>query len=254
MALFHNEELFGEIEEQISDVREKMKDALICEPFTEDFSRRFCWSSNAIEGNTLSLDETIDFIDFDEVRSGHSYSEYQDTKALYRSICSMLLPFQERCINENWIKKANAILMMGEEGYRQKNVYIGTMVEAVYYPPAFADVPELMQKFTERLKRIDEDIPVVLEKIAKNHMDFERIHPFPDGNGRTGRMILNQQLINENLLPVIIESKGDYRQAFRRYDRNGDVSQMVHILARGEMASMKRVKQLYEKKYIKYKK
>ena len=79
-------------------------------------------------------------------------------------------------------------------------------------------------------------------------MDFERIHPFSDGNGRTGRMILNQQLVNQNFLPIIIEAKGDYRQAFRRYDRNGDVSQMVHIIAKGELASMERVMKLYEKR------
>ena len=60
-------------------------------------------------------------------------------------------------------------------------------------------------------------------------MDFERIHPFADGNGRTGRMVLNQQLINEKLLPIIIESKGNYCQAFRRYDRSGDISQMMFL-------------------------
>lgn len=115
MALFHNEELFEKIHVQISDAKEKMKDLLIREPFTEDFSRRFCWNSNAIEGNTLSLDETVDFLDYDEVRSGHSYSEYQDTKALYCAICSMMIPFEKKTIHEEWIKKVNAILMMGDE-------------------------------------------------------------------------------------------------------------------------------------------
>ena len=66
MALFHNEKLFQEIEATRLDINEKMKDSLIREPFLADFSRRFCWSSNAIEGNTLSLDETVAFIEFDE--------------------------------------------------------------------------------------------------------------------------------------------------------------------------------------------
>lgn len=248
MALFHDETLFEEIEAKRLDVNEKMKDSLIGAPFLDDFSRRFCWSSNAIEGNTLSLDETVAFIDFDEVRSGHSYSEYQDTKALYRAICSQILPLEIRNIDEVWIKKANAILLMQEEEYRQKDVYIGTTLEAVYYPPSYTEVPNLMKKFVQQLEIEESDIPAVFEKIAKNHMDFERIHPFSDGNGRTGRMILNQQLVNQNFLPIIIEAKGDYRQAFRRYDRNGDVSQMVHIIAKGELASMERVMKLYEKR------
>ena len=248
MALFQNEELFETIENQISDANEKMKDVLIREPFTEDFARRFCWSSNAIEGNTLSLDETVDFLDYDEVRSGHSYSEYQDTKALYRAICSMMIPFEKKTMNEAWIKKANAILMMGEEGYRQKNGYIGTTLEAVYYPPSYEKVPERMSEFMTRLSVSGKDMEEKLSNIAQNHMDFERIHPFADGNGRTGRMILNQQLINEKLLPIIIEPKGNYRQAFRRYDRSGDISQMVHIIAKGELASIERIRQLYERK------
>ena len=248
MALFHNEELFEKIHVQISDANENMKDSLIREPFTEDFSRRFCWSSNAIEGNTLSLDETVDFLDYDEVRSGHSYSEYQDTKALYRAICAMLLPLEKRVVDEKWIQRSNAILMMSEEGYRRKDVYIGTTLEAVYYPPSYEKVPERMNEFMKCLGVTGKDIADSLNNIAKNHMDFERIHPFSDGNGRTGRMILNQQMINEGLLPIIIEAKGDYRQAFRRYDRSGDISQMVHIIAKGELASIERIQQLYERK------
>ena len=248
MALFHNEELFEKIGVQIADANKKMKDVLICEPFTEDFSRRFCWSSNAIEGNTLSLDETVDFLDYDEVRSGHSYSEYQDTKTLYRAICAMLLPLKQRMIDEKWIQKSNAILMMSEEGYRQRDVYIGTILEAVYYPPSYEKVPERMAEFMKCLSVSGKNIADSLNNVAKNHMDFERIHPFPDGNGRTGRIILNQQLINEGFLPIIIEAKGDYRQAFRRYDRKGDISQMVHIIAKGELASIERIQQLYERK------
>lgn len=55
-------------------------------PFIKDFAYRFCWSSNALEGNTLSLDETICLIDYDEVRSGHTYTEYQEAKNLYKAI------------------------------------------------------------------------------------------------------------------------------------------------------------------------
>ena len=105
-----------------------------------------------------------------------------------------------------------------------------------------------MSEFMTRLSVSEKNMEENLSNIAKNHMDFERIHPFADGNGRTGRMILNQQLINEKLLPIIIEPKGNYCQAFRRYDRSGDISQMVHIIAKGELASIERIRQLYERK------
>ena len=59
-----------------------LENPLISPPFMEDFARRFSWSINAIEGNTLSLEETIAVIDYDEVRANHTYSEYTDGKIL----------------------------------------------------------------------------------------------------------------------------------------------------------------------------
>ena len=73
--------------------------------------------------------------------------------------------------------------------------------------------------------------------IAKRHIEFERIHPYQDGNGRTGRMIMNQQLLNAGLLPAIIQDHSKYRQAFRRYDRNGSVELMQYEIAVGILKS-----------------
>ena len=83
-----------------------------------------------------------------------------------------------------------------------------------------------------------------LEKIALTHIQFERIHPFKDGNGRVGRMILNQQLINNGLLPVTFSAKGKYRQAFRIYDRNKDTSSIVHIIGKAQEEAISRITQL----------
>ena len=66
----------------------------------------------------------------------------------------------------------------------------------------------------------------------------------PDGNGRVGRMILNQQLINNGLLPVTFSAKGKYRQAFRIYDRNKDTSSIVHIIGKAQEEAISRITQL----------
>lgn len=68
-----------------------------------------------------------------------------------------------------------------------------------------------------------------------------------DGNGRTGRMIMNQRLINNGWLPVTIENQSKYRQAFRRYEASKDLSMMVYIICKGELASIRRVKELVNK-------
>lgn len=247
MALFNNQEAIEKIAANLTQIREKMGNPIIFQAYEDDFTRRFCWSSNALEGNTLSLEETIDVIDYDEVRGGHTFSEYREAKNLYDAISSLMIPLQKRSIDEAWIKEANAKILQADGAYRKKAVYIGTAVEAVYFPPKYSEVPERMKQYIETLEEYRDDMKQILQKIAKDHMTFERIHPFPDGNGRTGRMILNQQLINVGLLPIVLKSKGSYRQAFRRYDRNEDLSQMVHLICQEEFEAMDRVNALYDK-------
>ena len=60
-------------------------------------------------------------------------------------------------------------------------------------------------------------------------------------------MILNQQLINHGLLPITIHKNSDYRQAFKRYDKNGDISLMVHVVLDGEREAIQRLKDFQEK-------
>lgn len=77
MALFHTDEMISEIQKKLQIINVKNYEPEVLEMFTKDFSLRFCWSSNALEGNTLSLDETVSVIEYDEVRSGHTFREYK---------------------------------------------------------------------------------------------------------------------------------------------------------------------------------
>lgn len=239
--------------ELIKDILTKKKvislngESLTDSAFIKDFSYQFCWSSNAIEGNTLSLDETISVIEYDEVRSGHTFSEYQEAKALFRAIKEYMLPFEKRTISKEWIQNVNKAIMSNMTfGYRKKNVYIGNVMEATYYPPSYENVPDLMEELLTDINESKTDAAQMFDWIAEKHILFERIHPFEDGNGRTGRMILNQLFINHGFLPIVIPPKSDYAQAFRRYDKTGDISKMRHILCKGELASLERYEKMSE--------
>lgn len=248
MPIIDNRNQMLEIQTGLESIKSELKNPLIREPFMKDFSFRFCWSSNAIEGNTLNLEETVSLIEYDEVRSGHTYTEYQEAKNLYRAIQELLIPFEKRTITEHWIKCANGMIRGAESEYRKKPVYIGTLVEAVYYPPNFEEVPALMEKLVEEMQFQGSSIAEIMEQIAAQHIRFERIHPFEDGNGRVGRMIVNQQLIDQGLLPVAIEPNGKYRQAFRQFDKNGDASIMTYVLCKSEQESIQKVRQLIQRK------
>lgn len=249
MPLFDNENRILQIQTEKEEIFKHLENPLISQPFTEDFAKRFAWSTNAIEGNTLSLEETIALIDYDEVRSNHTYSEYTDAKNAYYAIKKMLLPFAKTVIDEAWIKKANGYIRHMQGEYRDTMVYIGNLSEAVYYPPDPQDVPELMKNWLRGTNIEAVNVKEIFEKIAANHVWFERIHPFSDGNGRTGRMIINQQLINNGLLPISIQPTGKYREAFRKYDKRKDLSEMVYVLLKSELESFGRVRSLVLKLY-----
>ena len=196
MALINNIQAHIDSTKQAVDSIQRLRDdSLIWDAFYKGFTYRFCWSSNSLEGNTLSLDETIAVVDFDEVSAGHTFSEYQDAKNLYRAIReSLSAEYAE--ITDEWIQRANGIVCSrGGGGYRDVDVFVGHGVEAVYYPPSYPEVPKLMREFAGRASqcRIG-DFCFAVNCIAEQHILFERIHPFTDGNGRTGRLILNQML------------------------------------------------------------
>lgn len=244
MPLLDNENRILQIEIEKEEIFKHMENPLISQPFTEEFSKRFSWSTNAIEGNTLSLEETIAVIEYDEVRSNHTYAEYTDAKNAYYAIQKMLLPFEKTVIDEEWIKKTNGYIRHMQGEYRDTAVYIGNLSESIYYPPAPQDVPELMKKWMRETNIEAVTAKDIFEKIAANHVRFERIHPFSDGNGRTGRMIINQQLINNGFLPISIQPTGKYREAFRRYDKSKDLSEMVYVLLKSELEAFDRVREL----------
>lgn len=247
MPIINNDQLLQDVAVRFKFSDDLRKKPIIMDPFVKDFSYRFCWSSNALEGNTLSLDETVSLIDYDEVSSGHTYSEYTEAKNLYKAIQKQMIPFQERDISEEWIKASNGLIMAEDGNYRKGPVYVGNLVEAVYYPPDYEKVPALVEDFLKNTNFRSNSIKDIFETVAEQHIEFERIHPFHDGNGRTGRMILNQQLINNGLYPVTFNSTGKYRQAFRIYNRNKDISSMVHIIAKAELDSIDTVKTLQHK-------
>lgn len=241
------QEQLAHVERGLAAVEHLMSDKELMNWFADDFALRFCWSSNAIEGNTLSLDETIALVEFNEVRAGHTYSEYQDAKNLYHAICTAMIPFHSEPITEAWIKENNRLLR-GEGGeYRTEDVKVGTLLETAHVPPHYDRVPELMKDFTAAVNFEINNLAELFKQLTLSHLTFERIHPFQDGNGRVGRMILNQQLINHGLLPVALTKNSSYIQSFKQYSRNGDYSKLLHEILKGEEEAIERLT-AFEKK------
>ncbi len=84
------------------------------------------------------------------------------------------------------------------------------------------DMKTLIENYNSMWEKLDP-----FEKEARLHISFIRIHPFEDGNGRTGRLILNYNLLRQSLAPVIITT--DLEEYYHSYIQNEDVEGLANL-------------------------
>lgn len=196
--------------------------------YLEDLITRSTYHSNAIEGSTLTYAETYAILYND-----NSFKiEGKEPREIYEAINhkkALELVFKnlqnENGFDERFIKKLNETInkdIKDTEGYRKVQVFI-TGTE--YIPPEPEKVPNLMNYFIYNYNHDEQDIFI---KIATYHIEFERIHPFEDGNGRTGRLLLNYELLKNNITPVVITK--DDRVKYFEYLNNQDILGLAEFL------------------------
>ena len=189
--------------------------------YSKDFTTRSTYHSNAIEGSTLTYAETYAILYNDNSfkiggkEPREIYEAINHKKAL-ELVFKNLQNNDE--FNEGFIKKLNETInrdIKDTEGYRTVQVFIRG---SEHIPPAPEKIPNLMNYFIYNYNHDEQNI---FYKLAKYHIEFEKIHPFEDGNGRTGRLLLNYELIKNNLPPVVI-SKDD-RVKYFEFLKNDDI-------------------------------
>lgn len=209
--------------------------------YLEDLITRSTYHSNAIEGNTLTYAETYAILYND-----NSFKiEGKEPREIYEAINhkkALELIFKNLQDNEDFderfIKKINETInrdIKDTEGYRTVQVFIQG---SEHIPPEPEKIPNLMNYYVYNYNHDEQDI---FNKIAKYHIEFERIHPFEDGNGRTGRLLINYELLKHNLQPVVIakEDRIKYFEFLRNNDSSG-LSQWLQELSIKEKERMEK--------------
>lgn len=230
--------------------------------FLNEFSISTTYNSNAIEGNTFTYDETRLLIEKGITTNKRSFQEHSDIINYKRAFDFLYEALSNKTtINEDFIKKIHSFVLSGsgEAGtYRRVQNYIEDMFNIAYTPPSPNQVPSLMQEYVNSLNQdLNENKSILKsEKIdwltlfyslARHHILFERIHPFLDGNGRTGRLLLTYELILLGLLPLDINYKKQkhYYAALKSYDSksrystrpNSKLDKMAKLLLECELTS-----------------
>ena len=108
-------------------------------------------------------------------------------------------------------------------------------------PPPWIDVPAQISDWVEQARRLEARSPDFPERVAEAHCRFEQVHPFLDGNGRTGRLVLNLILVRLGYPPVIIykNQRERYLQALRRGDA-GELGTLGEFIARAILDNLYR--------------
>ena len=203
------------------------------ERLAEEFMIEFTYNSNAIEGNTLTLKETAlalegMTIDQKPLKDHLEAVGHRDAFLYVQDIAKHELP-----LSETVIKNIHALVLMNrpdDKGvYRRIPVRImGAYTEPVQPYLIEPKMAELLATNEERKNTMND-----IERIALFHLEFEGIHPFIDGNGRTGRLILNLDLIRNGYPPINVKftDRKRYYDAFDAFYKHGDPLPMTDLLA-----------------------
>jgi len=197
------------------------------------------YNSNAIENSTLTLKETEKILLDMEVSRDVSVREVFEAKNLARVVGYIRTKSQESEINKEIIFLLHQMLIGGINDqiagrFRAKGEYVRV---GTHIAPAPEQVDRLIDatlvEYTSDLNSF------FLDKIGKFHLEFETIHPFNDGNGRIGRVLINYQLQRLGFPSVIVRDreKKEYYQAFGDYRDNKNTKTMEKILVLGLMES-----------------
>ncbi|WP_395853644.1 Fic family protein [Cystobacter fuscus] len=189
------------------------------------------YHSNAIEGNRLTLPETRAVLEDGITISGKSLKDHLEAVNLSQALdfieelAQAELPLGEREVRDIHAIVLRSIDVNNAGRYRGINVRIGG---TDYAPPPAHAVPERMEEFGRWLASHEPEHPIVVAAIA--HAWFETIHPFIDGNGRTGRLLANLLLMRQGY-PVTVLRVEERARYYTALDQShaGELSPMVEL-------------------------
>lgn len=190
------------------------------------------YNSNAIENSTLTIEETEKILLELEVARKVSVREVFEAKNLARVFEYIKNKILSRDLDEELILLLHKMLITGINDdiagkFRKAGEYVrvGTHI---------APAPEHVASMVESalLEYSSNHTSHFLEKIAKFHLEFEHVHPFCDGNGRIGRVLINYSLMQLGFPPIIIRDKEKhlYYKTFSEFKDNKKTDGMEDIL------------------------
>lgn len=202
------------------------------ERINEEFVVEYTYNSNAIEGNTLTLRETelvLRGLTIDK-KPLKDHMEAVGHKEAFDYIVDLVKDKVE--LSEYIIKQIHYLVLADKPQdrgvYRRVPV---TIMGAKHTPVQPYLIEPKLQELIDWFKNSDNDF---ISKLARFHIEFEGIHPFIDGNGRTGRLLVNLELMKLGYPPIDIKftDRMAYYDAFDAYHVKHDLKPMANLFGK----------------------
>lgn len=211
-----------------------------------EFTKAFAYDTNAIEGSTVTFAEVSEILERNEWPKDRTKLEISETYGVSEAI-EFIRKTKEH-ISSNLIKELHRIVFKNSKPFAGKFRSKGTEVAVVDAlgnimhrgAPSMQIVKLLKELINWYKKNKKKYPPLVLAVVVHNH--FETIHPFQDGNGRIGRILLNNILLKHGLPPVNIELKHrqEYYKALQNYQKTRNIRPMIELILK-EYRELKRM-------------
>ena len=201
------------------------------ERFNEEFTVEYTYNSNAIEGNTLTLRETDLVlrgltIDRKPLKDHMEAVGHKEAFDYVRELVKEKAP-----LTESIIKQIHYLVLADKKDDRGVYRRVPVRIMGAHHEPVqpYMIAPKMEQLLLDYTASEEH----IVTKLARFHIEFEGIHPFIDGNGRTGRLLVNLELMKEGYPPIDIKftDRVAYYDAFDRYHMQHDLSAMESLFA-----------------------
>lgn len=198
---------------------------------TEEFVVEFTYNSNAIEGNTLTLRETDMVlrgltIDQKPLKDHMEAVGHKDAFYFVRDQVKEQAPLSERVI-----KQIHYLVLADKE--EDRGVYRRVPVRIMGAKHELVQPYLIQPKMEQLLEAYKNSTEHIIPRLAQFHIEFEGIHPFIDGNGRTGRLLVNLELMKAGYPPIDIKfaDRVAYYNAFDEYYGKHNLGAMEKLFA-----------------------
>ena len=228
------------------DIKPLLEIAHLSEKEWETFAKRFTYDTNAIEGSTITYSEVKDIVEKQKWPKYSSKEEVSETYGVIEAV-NYIRKIKDH-LSLKLIKELHRIVFKNSKPFagqlRPKGIEVGIVDKLgniIHRGAPSHNVVNLLEDLIQWYKKNKRKYPSLVLAVVV-HNQFEEIHPFQDGNGRVGRLLLNNILIKQGLPPVNIQfrNREEYYSTLQEYSKKGNIRPMIDLVLK-EYKNLKKI-------------